>query len=725
MVDEDSGSGVSIPQELQPIVAAVAHKVPKGSKSCAAHWALAIIEQSPDLAKELGPGLSLPDLRRRLRVWLAAGKPGPELSTADAITKAVEAARAGGRDHPEPTDLAGVVAALCRELLASEPSPEPAPSPPSDGTPAPALTRRPARRAALDQFTLDLTAAARSGKLPPIVGRDREIEMVIETLCRVNIRNPALVGPAGVGKTAIVEGLAQRIVQGDVPRLLRDVTIYSLQPPLLLAGTQTLPEYIDRVRAVIAEASAPDVVLFVDEAHALIGGGSGPAQDLVTLLKPALARGDIACIAATTDHEYRIHIEQDTALERRFQPIRVAELGPAETFEVLKAHRGRLERERHVAVRDAALRRIIALAAESMPNRHFPSKAVDVLDQTVAHCVAAGRDHVYPRDVAAIVQRLTGAPTDIRSRIEDLRRTVETQGLLNHHDLDELIVQLRVATSGLDRLPERPNAVILLQGAASENAHALAAVIADALAGSPERVVVLELSGMTHPADVARLIGSPPGYVGHGETLPIHTLIQYPRSVLVLHDIDLCHQAIASAVASAIHAGMIMDGTGREIRLCDCVALMTADRSREAHHRDAIGLRPGAARRAEPAVAAEGVPPAIARLCTIIATETGVQNNEMAADPMHSDLLNGLIERYRQQGISIEWGDGMAEWIEQVRRGEAHPGHGEDEVYRKVGDAILTLGNESTRLRVLIAPAGENLQATIRKSSKQTTRKEE
>jgi ATP-dependent Clp protease ATP-binding subunit ClpC len=709
---------------------AVVHKAPRGEPACAAHWALALIEQHPELAGALRPDLELADLRKRLRAALAEGKPGPVLNREELVANALKDA---GGEAAVLQRLAQAVSAACKDVLAADApvaAHPTAPGSPTQETPpssAPSPSRKasasvsPRKRSALDRHAQNLTAAARAGKLAPTVGRAEEIELCLETLCRVTKRNPALVGPAGVGKTAIVEGLAKRLAEGDAPAMLQGMTIYALQPAMLMAGALTVPDYIERVRDVISEASAPDVILFVDEAHALISHGSGAGQDLVTLLKPALARGDLACIAATTDHEYRAFIEQDTALERRFQPIRVAELSPTDTLKVLEAHAGFIGSKRGVVASQAALRRVVALAAERMPNRQFPDKGVDVLEQAMAHAVATGRKRVGVPDVDAIVQRLTGAPADMQSRLEALGDDLTAHGLMAPDDIQGLQLQLRVATSGLDARPERPNAVILMQ---AEAARAVAEAVATAMAGSPERIVTYDLGGMTHPADVSRLIGSAPGYVGHGEQLPIHALIQYPWSVVLFQDVDQCHPSVAATVASAIQSGVLTDGSGRAIRLCDSVVILTACRGRDPKDDSAIGLRSGGRRAARVSSAAREVPHDIARLCTQVIERAGPKPADAGAARADADFLDRVAERYALHGIAIEWGDGVAEWLAAAREPGSDGAPDENAMMLRIGEVVLPHEPQSGRVRVRLVVTDGALAAEVHTTGTRTAGRE-
>jgi ATP-dependent Clp protease ATP-binding subunit ClpC len=706
VADDKNEQEAAVSEGLERICAAVIHKAPRGATPNVVQWALAMVEQRSDLAAILMPGLESTDVRRRLRAALQNKSLGPEIAREEAIARASEAARAAGRNTATEEDLASVLAPLCGPLLDAAPVVPPPITVPVE--PSPPSRSHTTRRRALEQYTTNLTAAARAGDLVPVVGRDREIEMVIETLCRMTKRNPVLVGPAGVGKTAIVEGVAQRLVSGDAPHLLRSTTIYALQPTSLIAGAHDPGTYIERVQQVIEQASAPDVILFVDEAHAMVGSDS-----LVTLLKPALARGDIACIAATTDHEYRTSIERDSALERRFQPIRVSEMGMSETLRVLQSHVTRLEKHRGVTVGRGVLRRIVSAAAERMPNRNFPDKAVDVLEQAVAHAVAHRQQRVGARQVTAVVERMTGVPGQVSERLVGLQETLTTRAILLPADVDDLVWQLRVATNGLDRWPERPNAVVLLEGEATDAAVPLAEALADSLAGSHDCVVTYDLSNMVHPADVSRLIGSGPGYVGYGDELPIHRLLQYPWSVLLLKDIDQCHPAVASAIASAVQAGSVTDGMGRTIRLCDSVVIMTAGAGEGSRRGTGIGFRAKETERAVAPASIEGVPSSILSLCTQVIKQTGDRSDHKASHRAVEAILDDLTRSYASRGLEVEWAEGVVDWI--VRSCAPSPDNPsiEDDVARKIGKVLLGyVPKPGGTSHVRVTASGSGLEAT-------------
>ena len=286
--------------------------------------------------------------------------------------------------------------------------------------------RNEASGGALARFTRDLTADARAGRLEPVRCRDQEVARIIDILLRHGKNNPTLVGPAGVGKTAIAEGLAQRIARGDVPVVLRDVRLLSLDHVSLLAGTTYRGQYEERIRAIVAETTAAsDVILFIDELHNLIGQGTaiGAAMDAANMLKPALVRGDFRVIGATTSDEYERWVEGDPALERRFQKVMVRELGESETLEILRARKERLERHHNVLISDEALQAAVRLTDLYVRDRMRPDKAIDALDEACAHMQAV---IAYSPRTEALIQRRVAVFKELaRAEREEVRRKPE------------------------------------------------------------------------------------------------------------------------------------------------------------------------------------------------------------------------------------------------------------------------------------------------------------
>ena len=588
------------------------------------HWLAALVERNAAFMQTLALDFSAGEARQRIKGELAGGKAGIPLAAPEAIARAIERARSRGRSQASERDLAVVVltaagyhladpnSALRKMAIASgsektasqsvaassdeiqSPSQETeAHEIPSEGPITSVQTHATAavavqdlRKASirpvtntptLNQYGRDLTRAAQEGKLTPIIGRDEEVQLVIETLCRRSKRNPVLVGPAGVGKTAIVEGLAQQIVGDLVPDPLWGCRLIALQPSVLVAGASISGELEKRMKAIIQEASQDGIILFIDELHSAIGaGGMVGTNDIASILKPALARGDLACIAATTDDEYRRFIEPDTALERRFQPIRVQELSPEATLQILKLLRDSLGQKHGVQVGDGILAWLVNFGQQYMRNRHFPDKAVDLLEQCVAHAISLNKVQVELEDAQKVAQRMVGMPLGLDERLTTLENVLVERALLSDEDVHALVNRLQVTLRGLDLRPTRPNAVLLLTGQVAENSEGLAEGIASALFGAPDRVIAIDFSRFAHPEDINLLVGAPPGYVGYSESLPIHRLVQIPWSVLRLENIDACYPGIREVVTRALAEGFITDGRGKAIYMSDAVVLLTA-----------------------------------------------------------------------------------------------------------------------------------------------------
>lgn len=747
-----SGDGtLPLSEDAERLLEAVRHKAKGNSPPQVGEWLLAVAETQPSLLEARCPGISMRDLRSMLRESLQRGEGGDPLPTDEVLRLATGQAFAEQSGSVSPRTVVEVLLekahAYLVERLGIEVAapPQAQPSPPVREVvpkPRPRLPepepgrmpsfedvikmlrggRRPAdlpetpshpgrtKRPTLERLTTDLTQRALDGKLQTVVGRDREIELVLEILCKVTKRNPALIGPAGVGKTAIVEGVAMRIASGDCPDLLRGARIHLLQPAAIMAGTSNPAEYASTLRDLIEEASSPDVILFIDEFHSVMERGFVMENDLVNLLKPPLARGDIACIAATTDEEYRRIIESDSALSRRFQAIRIAEMNAAQTLTVLRSHRDRLQDQRNVLISDRVLKRIVDYAGDRMPNRHFPDKAVDVLEQSVAHVLVAHRQRVSELDVKDVVERLTGAPADQKEVVENLERALRHKRLLSETHLEELCRQLRVSMAGLDVHPERPNAVILMLGPAAAMATDLSQTLAEALNVSPERIVDIDFGSMTHPADITRLIGAGPSYIGYGEHLPIHDLIQYPWSVLLCRNVDRCFVTIRQALANAIERGSITDGMGRSIRLCDCVVVMTAGHESPSHG-EAIGLRsrePDMDGQRE--VRLVGCEPLL-ELSTVIVADVPDKKSTMALTTIEEEVLPRLHKRYASRGLDVEWGNGVAEWL--LQRFPRETGSFEDKIAALLGDLLLKYVPKTGRAHVRVQAKSDGLKVEI------------
>ncbi len=633
------------------------------------HWLLALVERHSAMAEDLTAGLNATALRVYLGHELQQGEVGAPLSLEDVQSQATARATKRGKAQASERDLASAILVAAKYNLVESPVSAAASRTASSPTvaqnvPATAYRPRSARPIpTLEQYGRDLTREAQEGSLLPVVGRGDEIDLVIETLCRRTKRNPVLVGPAGVGKTAIVEGLAKRIVRGEVPDVLKGVRLLALLPSLVVAGASVYGELQTRMKTVLAEASQDGVVLFIDEVHQVIGaGGAAGTGDIASLLKPALARGELACIAATTDDEYRRYIEPDAALERRFQPIRVQELTPEQTISVLMALRDDLSRLRGVTIGDEVLRWLVDFAAQYLRNRYFPDKAVDLLEQCTAYAVTQGKRAVEDADARAVAERMIGMPVELGRRLEILQARAVERALLDEDDLQALVNRLQVTMRGMDVRPSRPNAVVLLSGDAAHNGEAIAQVLAGALFGGTDREVTIDLSRFVHPADVTMLIGAPPGYVGYSDTLPLHRLTQTPWCVVRLENIDACHPQIRAVLTQGLASGFITDARGKRLYLSDTVVLLTAglpvDNARP------IGFR-GAGEPSEPrptvdpaAVLGDELAAHVDLVCT-----TGRLSPAMRRRWLQEHLLADLAQRYRKQGLELRWDETFINWL--------------------------------------------------------------
>jgi ATP-dependent Clp protease ATP-binding subunit ClpC len=441
----------------------------------------------------------------------------------------------------------------------------------------------------LGQFSRDLTAMARADKLDPVVGRDDEIERVVSILARRSKNNPVLVGEPGVGKTAIVEGLAQRIVRGDVPAALRDKKVLALNLGPLVAGTKYRGEFEGRVKRILDEVkrAARDVILFIDELHTLVGAGAAEGSlDLSSMIKPELARGELQCVGATTFDEYRKYIESDAALERRFQPVTVEEPTIEQTIAILHGLRPKYSAHHHVTIDDAALEAAATLAARFIADRFLPDKAIDVVDEAAATAAMAGVANVDVARVAAVVSRWTGIPqgtiTDAqRAGLLALEVELEARVIGQSEAVRRVSEAVRRARAGL-KDPRKPVGGFLFIGPSGVGKTELARALAHALFGTDDALVRLDLSEFTEAHTISRLLGAPPGYAGHDEpgqlTEPIR---RRPYSVVLFDEIEKAHPDVAAILLQILDDGRVTDAKGRAIDFRHAIVVLTSNLDRE------------------------------------------------------------------------------------------------------------------------------------------------
>ncbi len=448
----------------------------------------------------------------------------------------------------------------------------------------------------LERFGTDLTELAREGKIDRVVGRTKEIERVVQILARRKKNNPVLVGKAGVGKSAIVEGLALRIIAGDVPHTIADKRIFSLDIASLVAGTKYRGEFEERLGQIIDELRGRgDTILFIDEIHTIVGAGATQgALDTANILKPALARGEILTIGATTPDEYRENIERDAALERRFQRVMVEPTSESETLDILRNIAPIYEQHHTVEYTDEALRACVELSARYISDRHFPDKAIDLLDEVgaTAHLRREGAFVVIEKgDVAQCLTLATGIPTEqlstsTASHLKGLEEYLTSRIIGQTRALQRIARHISRAHAGLHD-GRKPMGVFLIAGPTGVGKTLMAKELAQYLFGSRESLIRIDMSEYNEAHNVARLIGAPPGYVGYGEGGQLtETVRRKPYSIVLLDEIEKAHSAIFNTLLQLFDDGRLTDGSGRTVDFRNTIIIMTSNiGSREATER--------------------------------------------------------------------------------------------------------------------------------------------
>ncbi|HEU5140922.1 MAG TPA: ATP-dependent protease ATP-binding subunit ClpC [Bacillales bacterium] len=497
----------------------------------------------------------------------------------------------------------------------------------------------------LDSLARDLTQSARDSGLDPVIGRSKEIQRVIEVLSRRTKNNPVLIGEPGVGKTAIAEGLAQQIVNNEVPEILRDKRVMTLDMGTVVAGTKYRGEFEDRLKKVMDEIrQAGNIILFIDELHTLIGaGGAEGAIDASNILKPALARGELQCIGATTLDEYRKYIEKDAALERRFQPITVDEPTSDESIQILKGLRDRYEAHHRVTITDDAIEAAVQLSDRYISDRFLPDKAIDLIDEGASKVrlrsytappnlkeleqnleevrkekdeavqgqefekAASLRDseqrlreqleetnkqwkekqgmentEVTPEDIAQVVANWTGIPVK-KLEQEESERLLKMEEILHNRVVGQkeavksVSQAVRRARAGL-KDPKRPIGSFIFLGPTGVGKTELARAVAEALFGDEEAILRIDMSEYMEKHATSRLVGSPPGYVGHDEGGQLTEKVrQKPYSVILLDEIEKAHPEVFNILLQVLEDGRLTDSKGRVVDFRNTVLIMTSN----------------------------------------------------------------------------------------------------------------------------------------------------
>lgn len=471
--------------------------------------------------------------------------------------------------------------------------------------------RRP-RRSALAQFTRELTQAAKNGELEPLIGREDILERTVQVLCRRLKNNPVLVGEAGVGKTAIAEGLASRIAEGRVPELLKGYEVYALDMGSVLAGTRYRGDFEERLKQVIKELEQKrKVILFIDEIHTIIGAGavSGGSLDASNMLKPAIASGKIRCLGSTTYDEYKKYFERDRALSRRFQKIEVPETTPEETYGILQGLRQRYEEYHQVRFTDGALKAAVDLSAQYINDRHLPDKAIDVIDEAGAFTrilAFKGSGSANPTlteaDIERVVAKIARIPeksvsvseADRLKNLEgDLRRSIFGQD----QAIEAVVQAVKTSRAGF-RDPNKPVANFLFVGPTGVGKTELARQLAASLGIALHR---FDMSEYQERHTVSRLIGSPPGYVGYEEGgLLTDAIRKTPHAVLLLDEVEKAHQDIYNVLLQIMDYATLTDNAGRKADFRNVILIMTSNAGAREIGQASIGF--GERRRGEDAI---------------------------------------------------------------------------------------------------------------------------
>ncbi len=546
---------------------------------------------------------------------------------------------------------------------------------PITGTPefdetGPASADEPPADSALSKYCVDLNAKAEQGDIDPLIGRDEEVERSIQVLCRRRKNNPLLVGDPGVGKTAIAEGLAWKIVQGEVPEVLSETTIYSLDMGALLAGTRYRGDFEERLKAVVSELEDhPDAVLFIDEIHTVIGAGatSGGAMDASNLLKPALQGGKLRTMGSTTYKEFRQHFEKDRALSRRFQKIDINEPSVDDTVKILRGLKAHFEEHHNIKYTNDALKAAVELAARYINDRKLPDSAIDVIDEAGAaqHLVVASkrRKSIGVKDIEAIVAKIARIPPKnvskddaetLRGLDTRLKRVVFGQDAA----IEALASAIKLSRAGL-REPEKPIGNYLFAGPTGVGKTEVARQLADNLG---VELLRFDMSEYMEKHAVSRLIGAPPGYVGFDQGgLLTDGVDQHPHSVLLLDEIEKAHPDVFNILLQVMDHGELTDHNGRTVNFRNVVLIMTSNAGAQEQAKEAIGF--GRSRREGEDIAA------------IERTFSPEFRNRLDAvitfAPLGKEVILQVVEKFVLQleaqlldrGVTIELSKEAAEWL--------------------------------------------------------------
>jgi ATP-dependent Clp protease ATP-binding subunit ClpA len=523
---------------------------------------------------------------------------------------------------------------------------------------------------ALETYCVNLNEKARDGKVDPLIGRMAEVDRAIQILCRRTKNNPLLVGEPGVGKTAIAEGLARKIVDGQVPEVLSGATIFSLDMGTLLAGTRYRGDFEERVKQVVKELEAhPNAVLFIDEIHTVIGAGatSGGAMDASNLLKPALASGTLRCMGSTTYKEYRQHFEKDRALVRRFQKIDVNEPSIADALKILKGLKVYYEDFHKLKYTNEALKAAVDLSARYITDRKLPDKAIDIIDEAGASqmLLPEGRrkKQIGIKEIEAVVAKIARIPpksvskTDseaLRDLESDLRRVVFGQDPA----IEQLSAAMKMARAGL-RDPNKPIGSYLFSGPTGVGKTEAAKQLASTLG---VELLRFDMSEYMERHTVSRLIGAPPGYIGHDQGgLLTDQVDQHPHSVVLLDEIEKAHPDVYNVLLQVMDNGILTDAVGKKVDFRNVILIMTTNAGAADSQRQSIGFGRGRAKDEEDEAIKRLFSPEFRNRLDAVVSFSGL-SPAIIAQVVHKFVMQ-LEAQLADRHVTISVDDSAADWL--------------------------------------------------------------
>lgn len=557
---------------------------------------------------------------------------------------------------------------------------------------------------ALSRYGTELTAAAREGRLDPVIGRENEIDRMVQILLRRSKNNPCLIGEAGVGKTAVAEGLAQRIAEGNVPEELSDKRIFSLDLSAMLAGAKYRGDFEERLKSVLEEAqSHKEILLFIDEIHMIVGTGAAEgAIDAASILKPPLARGNICLIGATTTEEYRKFIEKDSALERRFQPVRVEQPDESAALEILTGLREKLEQHHHAVITDGALSAAVRLSQRYISDRNLPDKAIDLIDEAAARArsyrysvgfadksaaaLPTGRTTsarqaspdvqtvVDEEDVAQTVSSVTGIPAarlteDEGLRLSELERRLKDRVIGQDRAAELVAGAVLRGRAGL-KDPNRPVGSFLFLGQTGVGKTEMSRALAECVFGDKKRLIRFDMSEFMEKHSVSKLIGSPPGYVGYEEEGQLIKRVRSaPYSVVLFDEVEKAHPDVLNLLLQILEDGALTGSDGRTADFRSAIVIMTGNIGAEELNRRSLGFGGGSGGSGEvlSALKKQFRPELLNRIDNVVVFE---RLGEAELEKICGIMLENLVSRTAARGIELTFSPDTAARLCGSVRGE-------------------------------------------------------